>query len=456
MLSLSSCLTTMFLSLAAFEAETPNYTAAKDVFAPDLSNYADNIVYGCRLPDGKVATVYVYDNHWDAIYIQNMQTRKFDSEWQESSRKDIADIKSQMSNDISSIISNKINSNTIAFLEWMPTGPLTPFWKAVFAIKDKYGKDTASQVIQNETAPISFYNLEDLGELASYMKSDSCAQACYEDEDGVYLLTISQPKYLAQIVNNKQAQNWHKGQLGYQIQFVPKIMYSKVELPKLSPAKTTPINPNSIPDSGFDLKPVTSTGESAYYYDADFAEQLQWLAVVVACKGTYDMAYTGDFSTPNPTDYYTTSFIKKYLVSNEGKASRGTPTFEGICFDYADWAYKELSVTKAKYSNIAGFWMVGTFADSNDIIRYRIAEYGESSDRTINDTPVVVFNHNHIKAHDNAKHHAWFWVQSTDGTIYWIDPTWTDNSGRPVYGIVRNGQEIELEPDSRLFAPQVK
>lgn len=288
------------------------------------------------------------------------------------------------------------------------------------------------------------------------MKSDSCAQACYEDEDGVYLLTISQPKYLAQIVNDKQAQNWHKGQLGYQIQFVPKIMYSKVDPPKLSPAKTTPINPNSIPDSGFDLEPVAATGNSPYYYDADLANQLQWLAVVVACKGEYDMAYTGDFSATNPVDNYTTSFIKKYLASNNGKASRGTPKFEGICFDYADWAYKELSANKSSYSNIAGFWMVGTFGDCNDIIRYRIAEYGEHSDMLINGTPVVVFNHNRIKAHSNATHHAWFWVQSTDGTVYWIDPTWTDNSGRPVYGIVRNGQEIELEPDSRFFAPKEK
>ena len=100
--------------------------------------------------------------------------------------------------------------------------------------------------------------------------------------------------------------------------------------------------------------------------------------------------------------------------------------------------------------------MVGTFGDCNDIIRYRIAEYGEHSDMLINGTPVVVFNHNRIKAHSNATHHAWFWVQSTDGTVYWIDPTWTDNSGRPVYGIVRNGQEIELEPDSRFFAPKEK
>ncbi|MBQ3824947.1 MAG: hypothetical protein II811_02295 [Spirochaetaceae bacterium] len=94
--------------------------------------------------------------------------------------------------------------------------------------------------------------------------------------------------------------------------------------------------------------------------------------------------------------------------------------------------------------------MVGTFKDANDIIAYRLAANGETSDMTINQTPVVVFNHNHIRAHEGATSHAWFWVRATDGTVYWVDPTWTDNTGRPVYGIVRGGQEIQLTPDPRL------
>ena len=94
--------------------------------------------------------------------------------------------------------------------------------------------------------------------------------------------------------------------------------------------------------------------------------------------------------------------------------------------------------------------MVGTFEDSENIITYRLAEKGETPDTTINRTPVVVYTQNHIKAHDGATGHAWFWVQSTDGTVYWVDPTWTDNSGRPVFGIVRGGKEIQLTPSSSL------
>ncbi len=103
---------------------------------------------------------------------------------------------------------------------------------------------------------------------------------------------------------------------------------------------------------------------------------------------------------------------------------------------------------KSSYSpRIAEFYMVSTFKDPNDIVVYRLANTGEVPNMTINNTPVVVFNHKHIYAHDGATNHAWFWVRATDGTTYWVDPTWTDGSGRPVYGIVRGVREVQLEPN---------
>ena len=60
------------------------------------------------------------------------------------------------------------------------------------------------------------------------------------------------------------------------------------------------------------------------------------------------MVYTGDFSAKNPTDYYKTRFIKKYLATNDGRASKGTTKVEGISFDYADFAYQELRDNKKK------------------------------------------------------------------------------------------------------------
>ena len=144
--------------------------------------------------------------------------------------------------------------------------------------------------------------------------------------------------------------------------------------------------------------------------------------------------------------------IKKYLASNDGKASRGTTLFEGICFDYADFAYQELKDNRKDYPNVANFWMVGTFEDSSTIVQYRIANANESPNSTINRTPVVIDKYSHTRAHDNATNHAWFWVQGTDGVIYWVDPTWTDNIGRPVYGIVRNGLETPLDPAQSMCA----
>ena len=241
----------------------------------------------------------------------------------------------------------------------------------------------------------------------------------------------------------------HKNEFAYDVGFIPKKMY-KVPPVKLNPAKTQPFNPSAIPDSDRNLAPVASKGNETYYYDTNLANKLQWLAVKIACKGVYDMAYTGNFRARNPTDYYKTSFIKSYLAKNDGRASKGTVLFEGICFDYADFAYQELKDNQKDYPNVANFWMVGTFENSSDIVAYRLAGAGENSTMTINRTPVVVFSHNHILAHDGATNHAWFWVQSTDGTVYWIDPTWTDNTGRPVYGIVRGGKEIQLTPSSDL------
>ena len=94
--------------------------------------------------------------------------------------------------------------------------------------------------------------------------------------------------------------------------------------------------------------------------------------------------------------------------------------------------------------------MVGTFQNSNDMVMYRIAENSEQANSTINDTPVVIFKHQNIKSHDGATSHAWIWIQDINGIVYWVDPTWTDNTGIPYYGIVRDGKEIRLNSHKSL------
>lgn len=366
------------------------------IFSQIISPFSRK-VENCVFPDGKVADAYVF---FKADYAVRWQ----DEQW-----------KSYPSN-----------------------SPLDPYLKAF--------KEEDAQRSNVTISPISYYMPKDFGQLAQYLTLDSAVMAVYEDSEGVYYLMISPPKYHIRTGLDRMTALRHTGQLVYKTAYVPKKGYNPVLPVRLNPAKTNQIDTTKLPDSTRNFTPSTTiTENSAYYYDSNLAYQLQWLAVRIACIGKYDMAYTGDFRAKNPIDNYTTSNIKSYLARS-GSATRGTVTFEGICFDYADFAYQELLKNKSSYSNVRAFWMVGTFKDSNDIITYRIANAGENSTMTINGTSVVVYSHERLRAHGDATNHAWIWVQSNDGTIYWLDPTWTDNAGHPVYGIVRNGREEVLTP----------
>lgn len=450
--SITTCLLTSCATMKdLFYA--PHFSEAEKVLAPDLTEYTDYAVEKCKLPDGKIVTVYVFLNPGDQLRWQNKQSQKFDKELQKEHEKKIAREESYKKGltGPSAVLFKSSVDDRIASYRWYPTGPLTPFWKAYFGLVDKYGKDVSTKKIIDLTEPISYYTKEDLGQLSQYMTTDNAvAQACYEDSNGIYLLTIAKPQYMEKMISIDMRIK-HKDEFAYQVNFIPKEWYKSQPL-KLNPAKTRPYDSSQVPDSDRDFAPIISSGDGAYYYDKKLADSLQWLAVKIACKGVYEMAYTGNSNMKNPKDYYNTSMIKKYLASNDGKASRGTTLFEGLCFDYADFAYQELKDNRKDYPNVANFWMVGTFEDSSTIVQYRIANANESPNSTINRTPVVIDKYSHTRAHDNATNHAWFWVQGTDGVIYWVDPTWTDNTGRPVYGIVRNGLETPLEPDQSMFA----
>ncbi len=332
---------------AASIFNTPNFNAAKKVYAPDLSSYADYIVENCQLPDGKTATVYVFNNVYDQLKWQTAQDKKFSPERKKLAKERIAELESK--------------GIDASYWKWEPIVPLSPFFKASATLVEKYGEDATKSILLNNGDPISYYNATDLGQLSSYLKNlDSSAQACYEDSDGVYLLTVCRPKNMTRCQENKEIQKLHKNEFAYEVAFIPKKLY-KVPPVKLNPAKTQPFNPSSIPDTDRNLVPVAPKGNDTYYYDTNLAYKLQWLAVKIACKGVYDMAYTGNFRARNPTDYYKTSFIKSYLAKNDGRASKGTVLFEGICFDYADFAYQELKDNQKDYPNVANFWMVGTF-----------------------------------------------------------------------------------------------
>lgn len=411
------------------------------------SAYCDYKIENFKLPDGKIADVYVFENIRDQAVWLNLQ--KFATIEDGAAIGDRFVGRKYYEKQIAYHKSRK-DSKMAADYEWRLNikGPMTPFYSQYTKMLAQYGGQKQLLKLaeeQKELFVVSYYKAEELGELGACLTGTGYASACYEDSKGVYWLRFSTPEDLVALRGKKEEQKRHVGEIGYEVVFIPREMYPKITPPKLKPAKVTPLNPNELPDSNRNINPVMPDGKGAYYYDETLAYQLQWLAVKIACKGVYDMAYAGDFRAENPVDYYKTSFIKHYLASNDGMASKGTELFEGICFDYADFAYRELRDHKNEYSpRISNFYMVGTFEDAHDIIAYRIASKGEKADMTINQTPVVIFSHNHIHAHDGATCHAWLWVQATDGTMYWVDPTSTDNSGHPVYGIVRGGKEIQL------------
>lgn len=326
--------------------------------------------------------------------------------------------------------------------EWYTEGSV------VYPVAQAYDKNGGRDAA--DISPLSYYTIEDLGQLAAYAHEDFGAYGILEDEKGYYVLSISPPiRYRYVDIDAKTAKQ-HKGELAYKIAYMPKEAYKPVEPIIIPPSKKKTIDPSSLPDSDKQIVPTKATDTGAYYYNKDLAYQLQFLAVETACVGTYDMAYTDNFRAKNPVDNYTTSLMKTYFTQRD-RTTR-TIMFEGICFDYADFMYQAMERERDTLNKlgIRQYWMVGVHGDPNTIELFRIAKEGEVADKLQNGRPIIVYDYYRVTAHNNTTNHAWIWAQGKDGTMYWIDPTWTDNSGKPVYGIVRGNKEESLSPASDL------
>lgn len=412
-----SCLTASLIIVLQDREKMRNVMRAYNNQARDITNYVDYKIENFRFPDGKIADAYVFNTWNDGERWLAVQNNKY------------------------------YKSETIKLqnqFQWEPTGPFSSYFKKYYDLIDIYGETNVDKFINDNLSPISYYKIQEF-EKKDNITDKSYIVALYKDKKGLYCLILASSWCWKLDASRK-----HKGELGYKAVFLPNEINGIEPTIKLKPANTKIIPTTELPESDRELKPILPKQDTAYYYDEKLAYQLQWLAVEIACKGIYDMAYTGDFTTKNPHDYYKTNFIKSYLTKNDGKAHKGTVLFEGTCFDYADFAFQELKDNAKSYNEILNYWMVGTFETSDDIIAYRLATKIETPSMTINKTPVIIQGHNYIQAHSNATNHAWIWVKAKDNTIYWLDPTWTDNIGRPVYGIVRDGKEIQLAPSEKL------
>jgi tetratricopeptide (TPR) repeat protein len=183
-------------------------------------------------------------------------------------------------------------------------------------------------------------------------------------------------------------------------------------------------------------------------------DALQWLAVQTACVGQYSNAQIGEYWKPDPRDNYQPSDIGQYLAARSGNRTR-TSGFYGICFDYAQTAYNTISASRSYYEGLgmkSGQWYIAAaFQSSREIVLFRPVAQGQHT-MVLNGEYVKEIARFNVRTHDDATIHGWLWVYANDGTIYWIDPTWTDIEGYVWWGVVRNGREEKLAPTARLCA----
>ncbi|MDR1326259.1 MAG: tetratricopeptide repeat protein [Treponema sp.] len=187
------------------------------------------------------------------------------------------------------------------------------------------------------------------------------------------------------------------------------------------------------------------------------ADALQWLAVQTASLGEYGMAFTGDFTEPDPRDNYRPSDIREYLAGQSGNRTR-VQTIYGICFDYAQYAYNVISASQSYYEGRgmkSGQWYIAaTWKNNPGVIRlFDPVARGGPDTISPNGVHIKEQSRRSVQNHGNRPmNHAWLWVIGNDGTTYWIDPTWTDGTGYVWWGVVRNGREEQVAPRARFCA----
>ena len=192
-----------------------------------------------------------------------------------------------------------------------------------------------------------------------------------------------------------------------------------------------------------------------YAADDRLANELQWLAMYTACIGQYNMAQTGDYALGDPHDYYTPYFMREQLTKMSGNRTV-TRTFYGICFDYAQEAYNYISQNRKQFENLGAtkWYIAASFGNSRQIILFDPVPQGQHT-TVVNGVYVKEHSRQTIRTHGEAVNHAWLWVYGKDGTIYWIDPTWSDNNGFIWWGIVQNGEEILMLPNVSFCAVNI-
>jgi len=187
-----------------------------------------------------------------------------------------------------------------------------------------------------------------------------------------------------------------------------------------------------------------------------FTDAIQDLAVQTACIGQYSASEAGGGWYDDPHDYYTPQMMAGRFARMSGNKTM-TTTFYGICFNYAQFAWSDITRYKTWYNEQGmyegQFWLAGVhdnpnqielmgIGSKNDYSRLQNGEYIKTYSTSLRN----VKTHKHLDG-TRATGHAWIWIERADGVWFWIDPTWTDNLGYVVYGYVKNGEEVQCRPN---------
>ena len=182
-----------------------------------------------------------------------------------------------------------------------------------------------------------------------------------------------------------------------------------------------------------------------------FADAIQDLAVVVACKGKYNNQEAGYPGVAK--NYYVEEMMANRFAQESGENTM-TGTFFGVCFNYAQFAFIDIQHYKSWYNKHgmyeSQFWLAGVHDNPNQIELMSIGTKNDYS-RVQNGVYIKTYDTSlrKVRTHNGATGHAWIWIERADGVWFWIDPTWTDTGGYVVYGYVKNGQEIQCRPDKK-------
>jgi hypothetical protein len=198
-------------------------------------------------------------------------------------------------------------------------------------------------------------------------------------------------------------------------------------------------------------EPNDTEASTQEYEPNDFEYELQWLTVEIACLGKYSSAQAGDYTLEDPHDYYTPELINKYLANKSGKRTM-TKMIYGVCFDYAQLCWDELREFKNYYNDLGveNYWIAGVNGEADVLTICDPVTDPQKSTFQFNGVLLEEVRKEKVRAHGDAAWHAWIWIKHKNGKIYWIDPTWTDNTGRVIWGYVDKGREIELPPADDL------